>query len=82
MNQLIKTLAEDTAITAGALAQSTVVPIDNEPTPRLIVELPGGRRSGPHAVAEPFRVTQRSGTEHLRTNYVISDESGAVHSIG
>ena len=40
MNQLVKTLAEDTAIAAGAFAQSTVVPIDNEPTPRLIVESP------------------------------------------
>jgi hypothetical protein len=28
MNQLIQTLAEDTAIATGAFAQSTVVPID------------------------------------------------------
>jgi len=42
MNQPIETLAEDTAIT-GTPAQSTVVPIDNEPMPRLIVgpPLPG-----------------------------------------
>ena len=40
MNQLIETLAEDTAIATGAFAQSTVVPIDNEPTPTLIVEPP------------------------------------------
>ncbi len=32
MNQPINTLAEDTAIATGAFAQSTVVPIDNEPT--------------------------------------------------
>ena len=36
MNRLITTLAEDTAIATSAFAQSTVVPIDNEPTPRLI----------------------------------------------
>ena len=35
MNQIIKTPAADTAF-ANAFAQSTVVPIDNEPTPRLI----------------------------------------------
>ena len=33
MNQLAQTLAEDTAIATGAFAQSTVVPIDNEPAP-------------------------------------------------
>ena len=40
MNQPLKTLAEDIAIAAAAFAQSTVVPIDNEPMPRLIVESP------------------------------------------
>ena len=35
MNQL--TLAEDTAIATGAFAQSTVVPIDNEPTINTLV---------------------------------------------
>ena len=56
MNQLIKTLAEDTAIATGAFAQSTVVPIDNEPTPRLIVEppLPGPLAQG--VVFIPYRV--------------------------
>jgi Family of unknown function (DUF6130) len=55
-NQLIKTLAEDTAIATGAFAQSTVVPIDNEPTPRLIVEppLPGPLAQG--VVFIPYRV--------------------------
>ena len=56
MNQLIKTFAEDTAIATGAFAQSTVVPIDNEPTPRLIVEspLPGPLAQG--VVVIPYRV--------------------------
>ena len=43
MNLLIKTLAALAACTVfatGAFAQSTVVPIDNEPAPRLIVEPP------------------------------------------
>jgi hypothetical protein len=31
MNQIIKTPAADTAVAAGAFAQSTVVPVDNEP---------------------------------------------------
>ena len=56
MNQLIETLAEDAAIATGAFAQSTVVPIDNEPTPRLIVEppLPGPLAQG--VVFIPYRV--------------------------
>ena len=56
MNQLIETLAEDTAIAAGAFAQSTVVAIDNEPTPRLIVEppLPGPLAQGVAFI--PYRV--------------------------
>ena len=56
MNQLIETLAEDIAIAAAALAQSTVVPIDNEPMPRLIVEppLPGPLAQG--VVFIPYRV--------------------------
>ena len=56
MNQLIKTLAEDTAIATGAFAQSTVVPIDNEPPPRLFVEppLPGPLAQG--VVFIPYRV--------------------------
>ena len=56
MNQLVNTRAEAAAIATGAFAQSTVVPIDNEPTPRLIVEPP---LSGPLAqgvVFIPYRV--------------------------
>src|ERR1044072_3761045 len=40
MNHLVKTAPEDAAIDIGAFAQRTVVPIDNEPTPRLRVEAP------------------------------------------
>jgi hypothetical protein len=56
MDQLIKTLAEDTAIATGVFAQSTVVPIDNEPPPRLIVEppLPGPLAQGVAFI--PYRV--------------------------
>jgi len=58
-NQLIKTLAADAAGTvpaAGAFAQSTVVPIDNEPAPTLIVEppLPGPLAQGVAFI--PYRV--------------------------
>ena len=53
MDQLIKTLAEDTAIATGAFAQSTVVPIDNEPTPRLMVEPPLRRSVGPRRRLHP-----------------------------
>ena len=40
MNPLNETLAADpgTEIATGALAQSTVIPIDDEPAPRLMVE--------------------------------------------
>ena len=56
MNQLIKTLDEDTAIATGAFARSTVVLIEDEPTPRLIVEppLPGPLAQG--VVFIPYRV--------------------------
>lgn len=56
MNHLVKTAPEDTAIAVGAFAQSTVVPIDNEPTPRLIVEAPllGPLTQG--VVVIPYRV--------------------------
>ena len=56
MNQLVNTRAEAAAIATGAFAQSTVVPIDNEPTPRLIVEppLPGPLAQG--VVFIPYRV--------------------------
>ncbi|MER9896123.1 DUF6130 family protein [Mesorhizobium sp. M0119] len=59
MNPLIKTLAAVAACTVlatAALAQSTVVPIDNEPAPKLIVEppLPGLMAGG--VVFIPYRV--------------------------
>ena len=59
MNLLNKTLAAVAACTAfatGAFAQSAVVPIDNEPAARLIVEppLPGPLAQG--VVVIPYRV--------------------------
>jgi hypothetical protein len=59
MNLLTKTPAADAAGTApatGAFAQSMVVPIDDEPAPRLIVEppLPGPLAQG--VVYIPYRV--------------------------
>jgi hypothetical protein len=59
MNVLIKTLAAAAAcavLATGALAQSTVVPIDNEPAPRLIVQppLPGPLARG--VVYIPYQV--------------------------
>ena len=56
MNQLIETLAENTATAPGAMAQSTVVPIDHEPMPSLTVEqpLPGPLAQG--VVFIPYRV--------------------------
>jgi len=56
MNQLIKTLTEDDAVATGVLAKSTLVPVDNEPAPRLIVEapLPGPLAQG--VVFIPYRV--------------------------
>ena len=59
MNLLIKTLAAvaaSTLLVGGALGQSAVVPVDNEPTPRLIVEppLPGPLARG--VVFIPYRV--------------------------
>jgi Family of unknown function (DUF6130) len=56
MNQIIKTPAADTAFATGAFAQSTVVPIDDEPAPSLIVEppLPGPLAQG--VVYLPYRV--------------------------
>ena len=50
------TLAEAPAVATAAMAQSTVVPIDNEPTPRLFVEppLPGPLEQG--VVFIPYRV--------------------------
>jgi hypothetical protein len=58
MSSLNETLAADpgTEIATGAVAQSTVVPIDDEPTPRLIVEppLPGPLAQGVAFI--PYRV--------------------------
>ncbi|MBY5592365.1 hypothetical protein HFO49_33960 [Rhizobium leguminosarum] len=59
MNLLIKTLAVLAACTVFAtdvVAQSTVVPVDNEPAPKLIVEppLPGPLAKG--VVFLPYRV--------------------------
>jgi hypothetical protein len=63
MDLLTETLAADaagTVDTTGALAQSTVVPVDNEPAPRLLVAppLPGPLAQGVAFI--PYRV------EHLR----------------
>ena len=54
MNHLVKTAP--TAVAVGAFAQSTVVPIDNEPAPRLFGEspLPGPLAQG--VVVIPYRV--------------------------
>ena len=56
MSQVITAPAEDTAIVTGASDQSPLVPIENEPAPRLIVEppLPGPLAQG--VVFIPFRV--------------------------
>ena len=58
MNPLNETLEADpgTEIATGAWAQSTVVPIDDEPAPRLIVEppLPGPLAQGVAFI--PYRV--------------------------
>src|SRR3954468_11695897 len=56
MNHLVKTAPNDTAVAVGAFAQSTVVPVDNEPMPRLTVEapLPGPLAEG--VVVIPYRV--------------------------
>ena len=55
MNQLANAIAEDTAIATGAFAQSTVVPIDNEPAPRLIVEPPLPDELAKGVVFIPYR---------------------------
>jgi hypothetical protein len=58
MNPPTETLAEDpvTELLSGASAQSTVVPIEDEPAPRLIVEppLPGPLTQGVAFI--PYRV--------------------------
>ena len=52
----LATIAAGTVLATGAFAQSTVVPIDNEPAPKLIVEppLPGPLAKG--VVFIPYRV--------------------------
>ena len=56
MEHLVETAPKDTTVAVGAFAKSTVVPIDNEPAPRLIVEapLPGPLAQG--VVVIPYRV--------------------------
>ena len=56
MTQVITATDEDPASAAGASDQSTLVPIENEPPPRLILEppLPGPLAQG--VVFIPYRV--------------------------
>jgi hypothetical protein len=59
MNLLVNTLAAVAACTVfatGALAQSAVVPLDNEPAPRLIVEPPLPDPLARGVVFIPYRV--------------------------
>lgn len=56
MNPLVKTPVEDTAIAADAFAQSTLVPIDNEPIPTLVVEPPLAGPLAQGVVFIPYRV--------------------------
>jgi Family of unknown function (DUF6130) len=59
MNLFINTLATiaaGTVLAIGAFAQSTVVPIDNEPAPRLIVEPPLPDQLAEGVVFIPYRV--------------------------
>jgi len=54
MNQHSRT--EDAAIAAGALVRSTVIPIDDEPAPRLTVEPPLPAPLAQGVVFIPYRV--------------------------
>lgn len=56
MRQLTDTTAEDTAIATRDLVQSSIIPIDDEPAPRLSVEapLPGPLAQGVAFI--PYRV--------------------------
>ena len=56
MTPLTQTLADDTAIATDTFAQSTVVPIDNEPMPRLFVEPPLAGPLAQGVVFIPYRV--------------------------
>ena len=83
MNLLIKTLAAVAACTmlaTGAFAHSTVVPIDNEPAPRLIVEppLPGPLARGVVYIAyrvENLRILPLGGA----TASKVSPRVGHLH---
>ena len=52
----LATIAAGTVLAVGALAQSTVVPIDNEPAPRLILEPPLPNQLAQGVVFIPYRV--------------------------
>lgn len=56
MTPLIETPAEESALAAAAMPRSTLVPIENQPAPRLFVEppLPGPLAQG--VVFIPYRV--------------------------
>jgi hypothetical protein len=56
MTQFIEMPADDTAIATGAVAQSTIIPIDNEPAPRLFVEPPVPGPLAQNVVFIPYRV--------------------------
>src|SRR5215213_11740813 len=56
MNHLVKTAPNDSAVAVGAFAQSTVVPVDNEPAPRLTVEAPLPDPLAQGVVVIPYRV--------------------------
>ena len=52
----LATIAASTVLAIGAFAQSTVVPLDNEPAPRLIVEPPLPDQLAQGVVFIPYRV--------------------------
>jgi hypothetical protein len=52
----LATIAASTVLAIGAFAQSTVVPIDNEPAPKLIVEPPLPSPLAKGVVYIPYRV--------------------------
>lgn len=59
MKQFTKTLAAVAAsivLATGALAQSTVVPVDNEPAPKLVVQQPLPGPLARNVVYIPYRV--------------------------
>ncbi|SRR6266536_841169 len=54
--KMLASIAAGTVLATGALAQSTVIPIDNEPAPRLIVEPPLPDPLARGVVFIPYRV--------------------------